>query len=123
MKPRIQITTVMFNSERPEELVKFWSEFLDVQAHPHNEKTEHIWLLPQEPNGIKLGFQRVAKKYHQDTEIHIDIAVDDLDLIEAKAVSLGARVISRTRLDFGFEWRIINDPQGNPFCIYVPFGE
>ncbi|MFM8897805.1 MAG: VOC family protein [Actinomycetota bacterium] len=122
-KPRLRITTVMFNSEYPEELVKFWSSLLQVEAHPHNEKTEHIWLFPQEENGIKLGFQRVAKKHHSESEIHIDIAVDDLDHWEGEVLRLGGSVQARTKLDMGFEWRILQDPQGNAFCIFVPFGE
>ncbi|MFM8843672.1 MAG: VOC family protein [Actinomycetota bacterium] len=122
-KPRLRITTVMFNSEYPEELVKFWSSLLQVEAHPHNEKTEHIWLFPQEENGIKLWFQRVAKKHHSESEIHIDIAVDDLDHWEGEVLRLGGSVQARTKLDMGFEWRILQDPQGNAFCIFVPFGE
>ena len=122
-KPRLRITTVMFNSENPEVLVKFWSRLLQVEAHPHNEKTEHIWLFPQEENGIKLGFQRVAKKHHSESEIHIDIAVDDLDHWEGEVLRLGGSVQARTKLDMGFEWRVLRDPQENAFCIFVPFGE
>lgn len=122
-KVKVQVTTVMFNSENPEELVRFWSSLLEVDAHPHNERTEHIWLMPQEPGGFKLGFQRVTKKSDAPAEIHIDLAVEDLDAVEARAVSLGAKVIKRTKLEMGFEWRVLEDPQGNPFCIFVPFGE
>ena len=38
-KPRAQVTTVMFNSEKPEELVRFWSSILEVSAHPHTAET------------------------------------------------------------------------------------
>lgn len=120
---RAQITTVMFNSERPEELVEFWSKLLEVQAHPHNSNTEHIWLFPQVEGGFKLGFQRVKKKSIGNAEIHIDIAVKNLDEVENQAVSLGGSVVSRTRIPNGFEWRVLEDPQGNPFCIYIPFEE
>ena len=107
-KVKVQVTTVMFNSENPEELVRFWSSLLEVDAHPHNERTEHIWLMPQEPGGFKLGFQRVTKKSDAPAEIHIDLAVEDLDAVEARAVSLGAKVIKRTKLEMGFEWRVLH---------------
>jgi len=31
---KARVTTVMFNSENPEELVKFWCNVLGVEAHP-----------------------------------------------------------------------------------------
>ena len=120
-KPRAQVTTVMFNSEKPEQLVRFWSSILEVSAHPHTAETEHIWLMPQEPNGFKLGFQRVAKKLNTNAEVHLDIAVHDLDEIEKQVLELGGKVIQRTKLDNGFEWRVLHDPQDNPFCIYQHF--
>ena len=119
--PKARVTTVMFNSENPEELVRFWSKLLSVEAHPHNEKTEHIWLFPQEPNGFKLGFQRVAKKNFPSHEVHIDIAVDDLDTCEKLVLELGGKHIKTTKLQNGFEWRVFEDPQANPFCIYLDF--
>lgn len=118
---KARVTTVMFNSEHPEELVNFWSTLLAVQAHPFNEHTEHIWLTPQEPNGFKLGFQRVSKKVYSSQETHIDIAVDDLDECQNLVLKLGGRHIKTTKLQNGFEWRVLEDPQSNPFCIYLEF--
>ena len=116
---RIRITNLTLNSEKPLELVRFWTEFLGVKAHPHNENSEHIFFHPQEPGGIRLAIQKVTKKHHTDSEIHFDIATDDLDALEEKALSLGAKLESRTRLDNGFEWRVLHDPQNNPFCIFT----
>lgn len=118
---KARVTTVMFNSEKPEELVKFWSKLLSVESHPFNEKTEHIWLMPQEPNGFKLGFQRVNKKHSTVQETHIDIAVDDLDACEKLVLELGGKHVKSTKLQNGFEWRVLEDPQSNPFCIYLEF--
>ena len=123
MKMRTRVTTVMFNSEHPEELIDFWSKLLEVDAHPHNLNSEHIWLFPQEKDGVKLGFQRVAKKLESNSELHIDIAVQNLDEVEALVISLGGTVESKTRIPNGFEWRVLKDPQGNSFCIYIPFEE
>lgn len=115
---KARITTVMFNSTKPEELVKFWCEILQVEAHPHNEKTEHIWLFSQDPNGFKLGFQRVAEVTPHNSQVHIDVAVDDLDTVQNLVLSLGGTHIKTTKLKNGFEWRVLADPQGNHFCIF-----
>lgn len=113
-----RVTTVMFNSTKPEELVQFWCEILQVEAHPHNQATEHIWLFSQEPNGFKLGFQRVTEVVPHYSQVHIDVAVDDLDGVQDKVVSLGGAHVKTTRLKNGFEWRVLTDPQGNQFCIF-----
>jgi predicted enzyme related to lactoylglutathione lyase len=119
---KVRVATVMFNSENPEELVKFWCKVLGVKAHPHNESTEHIWLFPTEEENFKLGFQRVAKKSSQSQEVHIDISVDNLDETEMLVKKGGGSHFKTTRLTNGFEWRILKDPQGNAFCIFKEFG-
>jgi catechol 2,3-dioxygenase-like lactoylglutathione lyase family enzyme len=46
-------------------------------------------------------------------QAHLDLAVDDLDAGEARAVELGA-----PRLDAGGErFRVFTDPAGHPFCL------
>lgn len=112
----------MFNSEKPEELVEFWTEVLGVQAHPHNQSTEHIWLFPTEGENFKLGFQRVVRKSSDAQEVHIDVAVEDLNETEELVKRLGGSHLKTSRTSSGFEWRILRDPQGNPFCIFKDSG-
>jgi predicted enzyme related to lactoylglutathione lyase len=46
-------------------------------------------------------------------QVHLDIAVDDLDAGETRAFELGA-----SRLDGGGStWRVFADPAGHPFCL------
>lgn len=118
---KARITTVMFNSENPEELVKFWRKVLGVDAHPHDKETEHIWLFPTPGEQFKLGFQRVVKRSSGSQEVHIDIAVDNLDETEELVKQSGGSHVKTTRLANGFEWRILKDPQGNAFCIFKEF--
>jgi len=116
------VTTVMFNSENPEALVNFWGKVLGVEAHPHNASTEHIWLFPTPGENFKLGFQRVAKKSSDSQEIHIDVAVDDLNETQDLVKSLGGSHVKTSRTSSGFEWRILKDPEGNSFCIFKDSG-
>ena len=119
---KAKVTTVMFNSENPEVLVNFWGKVLGVEVHPHNDSTEHIWLFPTPGENFKLGFQRVAKKSSDSQEIHIDVAVDDLNETEDLVKSLGGSHVKTSRTSSGFEWRILKDPQGNSFCIFKDSG-
>ena len=119
---KAKVATVMFNSENPEVLVNFWSKVLGVEAHPHSDSTEHIWLFPTPGENFKLGFQRVAKKSADSQEIHIDVTVDDLNETEVLVKNLGGSHVNTSRTSSGFEWRILKDPQGNSFCIFKDAG-
>jgi predicted enzyme related to lactoylglutathione lyase len=113
----------MFNSENPEELVSFWGKVLGVEAHPHNDSTELIYLFPTPGENFQLGFQRVVKKSSNTQEIHIDVAVDNLNEMEDLVKNLGGSHVKTSRTSGGFEWRILKDPQGNSFCIFKDFGQ
>lgn len=53
-------------------------------------------------------------------QMHLDLAVDDLDEAQARAVALGARIVDdqpNPRL-----WRVMRDPVGHPFCLSAQIG-
>ena len=72
--------------------------------------------------GVWLTFQRVAD--HQQPQwphgavpkqLHLDLAVSDLDAEEARLVALGAEKAEvQPNPD---NWRVLIDPAGHPFCI------
>ncbi|HEU5160669.1 MAG TPA: VOC family protein [Streptosporangiaceae bacterium] len=48
-------------------------------------------------------------------QMHLDLAVDDLDAAEAEAVRLGARRAETQPAPT--RWRVMLDPAGHPFCL------
>jgi len=57
-----------------------------------------------------------AAEGHQRMMMHLDIAVDDLAVAVADAVSLGATVAEFQPQD---DVRVLLDPAGHPFCLYL----
>jgi hypothetical protein len=54
-------------------------------------------------------------------QMHIDLAVDDLDGAEEEAIRLGAhRVEDQPAPD---RWRVLLDPAGHPFCLSTQIPE
>ena len=54
-------------------------------------------------------------------QIHLDLAVDDLDAAQAEAIRLGARLADeQPGPDL---WRVLLDPAGHPFCLTVQIPE
>jgi predicted enzyme related to lactoylglutathione lyase len=70
----------------------------------------------------RIGFQR-AGDYRPPTwpdpalpqQLHLDLAVDDLDAAEADAIKLGA--IKSAEQPSPDEYRVFLDPAGHPFCL------
>lgn len=68
-----------------------------------------------------LGFGRVEgyqapswPNEHGSKQFHFDLAVDDIDAAEVRAVALGASVPADQP---GGTWRVLLDPAGHPFCL------
>jgi len=73
-------------------------------------------------SGLFLGFQRVQDyrapdwpSQHEPQQAHLDFEVDDLDLVEAALLQLGAT--KPEEQPNGDRWRVLTDPAGHPFCL------
>jgi len=57
----------------------------------------------------------VAPSWPQHQQMHLDLAVDDLDSAVASAIALGARQAEHQPAPD--KWRVLVDPVGHPFCL------
>jgi catechol 2,3-dioxygenase-like lactoylglutathione lyase family enzyme len=80
-----------------------------------------VQLTPR--GGTPLAFQRVADHRppvwpgaEHPQQLHLDLAVDDLDAGEAAVVALGAR---KHEVQPGTTFRVFLDPAGHPFCLVL----
>lgn len=100
----------------PARLATFYSGLLGMQiAHSSDD---YAMLTG---DGPALGFGRVEDYQtpawpnpNGTKQFHLDLAVDDMDAIEATAVGLGATVVDPQP---GETWRVLLDPAGHPFCL------
>ncbi|MCO5328503.1 MAG: hypothetical protein M9961_00295 [Ilumatobacteraceae bacterium] len=113
------VRTVIMNSEDPERLAAFWGAVLGVEVRERDADAGIVWLHPDQPGGTNVGFQQVARRAPEGTETHLDVAVDEMDAAQTRIEGLGGTLRTANRLENGFEWRVMVDPDGNPFCIYV----
>ncbi|MDT5344262.1 MAG: hypothetical protein QOE52_3446 [Mycobacterium sp.] len=74
--------------------------------------------------GVLLTFERVPD-HHRPTwpvgpvpkQLHLDLAVSDLDTEESRILALGAtKAEVQPNPD---KWRVLIDPAGHPFCITI----
>ena len=111
---RAWVNNVTVDCADPAALAAFYAALLDREVvwsgGPYvvvGRKAEH------EPH---LVFQQVPDPTPGKPRMHLDVHVDDLDAATARAEELGA-----TRggdvAELGMAWRLMTDPQGNPFCL------
>jgi catechol 2,3-dioxygenase-like lactoylglutathione lyase family enzyme len=91
----------------------------------HKDTPEWATLAPTPSAGYNLAFQ-TERNYVRPVwpsepgkpvmMLHLDLEVDDLDVATAHAVEVGAEVAAFQPQD---DVRVMLDPAGHPFCLYV----
>ena len=101
----------------PAALARFWAELIGGEvAFSSDEfcavRTSNGWLATVRVPDYQAPTWAAAAVPKQ---MHLDLAVDDLDAAEAEAVRLGAR---KADVQPGPDrWRVLLDPAGHPFCL------
>jgi catechol 2,3-dioxygenase-like lactoylglutathione lyase family enzyme len=133
MPPRLQLTAVTVGTSQPRELARFYAQLLawpvtEEQGPGPGEPTEAGWAQirpPQGEPGPGVGFE-YERSYarpvwpsepgEQNASQHLDIKVDDLAAAVEWAVACGAVLAGLQPQD---DVRVMLDPDGHPFCLFL----
>jgi catechol 2,3-dioxygenase-like lactoylglutathione lyase family enzyme len=121
--PRVRLVATVLGSADPGGLATFYRDLLGWELH----EKEPDWVTLRSPDGsCGLSFQledgHVPPTWptsvgDQQMQSHLDFGVDDLDAAEQHALALGA---SRAAAQPEQDCRVLLDPAGHPFCLFVP---
>lgn len=102
--------------------VAFWTETLGYVAMPKEPGSgPYRVLLPASGDGIELLLQQVSDAKVSKNRMHLDLRVLDLDAEVTRLVRVGARQVTNEPLqNNGWIWHILEDPDGNEFCVLRP---
>jgi len=112
-----RLGAVALDAPGPAGLARFYREVLDLQVMFENDS-----FVALKGAGVLLTIQQVADlppvtwpEGDVPKQIHLDLAVDDLDSAEKALLAAGAsRAGTQPSPD---RWRVLIDPAGHPFCI------
>ncbi|HVA06034.1 MAG TPA: VOC family protein [Acidimicrobiales bacterium] len=119
----IRLGSIAMDCADPGRLSVFWAELLDCQVAFSNEdfaavKTDRVWLVATRvENYLPPTWPDVAAP----KQLHLDLAVDDLDQAERRVISLGA-VRAETQ-PAPERYLVFLDPAGHPFCLSTQIPE
>jgi predicted enzyme related to lactoylglutathione lyase len=117
-RPRIGLKTVVLDTDEPDRMADFYTALLGWEI----EDVEDDWVTLRGDGSARIAFQ-LALNHKPPTwpdnevpqQLHLDLAVDDLDAASAYAVSIGARPVEGPERSESF--RVFLDPSGHPFCL------
>lgn len=123
LRTKTQWWGVALDAPDARELAHFYQRLLGWRIY--NESDEWVDLAPSEDAGYNLAFQTEPKYVRPvwpaadgepQMSMHLDIEVDDLDEAVSHALEVGAQLASFQPQE---PVRVMLDPVGHPFCLYV----
>ena len=103
--PDLTLTGIVLGAPDPQSLASFYERLLGYDRTTDSPE----WVVTVPPGGGPgLSFQQM--------QVHLDIAVDDLERAGAHAREAGATLAAFQPQD---DVRVWIDPVGHPFCLYV----
>lgn len=105
------------NAVEPSALARFWAFVLggDVQDR------EDGWAVLHGASGVpRLSFQPTPEAKHAPNRIHLDVLVEDITEAVQAAAERGAAPVGETVTDEQGAFQILQDPEGNEFCLVRP---
>ena len=112
-----RLAAVSLDTDDPAGLAEFYRQLLELRV-----MWESADFVALQGAGVILTMQRVAEHRAPDwpgagvpKQLHLELAVTDLDAAQQRAVELGAVAAAEQPRPDG--WRVMIDPSGHPFCL------
>jgi predicted enzyme related to lactoylglutathione lyase len=100
----------------PERLAPFWETALGYVTL--GGLGNYVLLVPNGGVGPKLLLQKVSEPKAGKNRMHLDIETPMVEQVAARLEQLGASRVSPDVVEeHGQRWIVMNDPEGNEFCV------
>jgi hypothetical protein len=117
----VRINHITIDSANGYELAKFWTAatgFAEDPGNPNRPGDEEN-LLVSPGGGIAILFMNVPEPKAVKNRVHLDVVPTDLTRDEEveRLLALGATLYDDRRTSDGRGWAVLQDPEGNEFCV------
>ena len=108
---------LVLDCSNPDRLGEFWSAALGYQ-NVGSAGTYTLLLPPEGEPGPQLLLQQVEELKTAKLRMHLDIHTPDIEAEASRLADLGARRLRADPLaEHGNRWVLMEDPEGNEFCV------
>ncbi len=110
----LKVGGIVLDAGDPQELARFWSE---ATGFPLGFAMEGFVQLETDDSIGHFFFIKVPESKTAKNRCHIDYETENrLEEIE-RLVELGAAEVATHKMEDGFTWTVMQDPEGNEFCV------
>ncbi len=106
---------LVLDSRDPQALAPFWAKALGYAVIA--DVDNYVLLMPTEEAGPKLLIQKVPEEKSVKNRVHFDIDTIDIEALATELEGAGARRMGPVQEEHGSHWIVMNDPEGNEFCV------
>lgn len=111
----IRMGGITIDSTDPRALAEFWTKALDTTIDQDYDGF-FVVLKPTGESGPYVGLQKVPEERVGKNRAHVDFHTEDRQAEVARLVSLGAKEVAEHTVP-GLSWTVLQDPEGNEFCV------
>ena len=106
-----RLNSVTIDCKNGEKLAGFWVQVLEGYS------VDAQWpMVLKSDSGPTIFFQAVPEPKKGKNRVHLDLSSADRAAEVARLTGLGAKV-QKEMEEAGFKWTIMEDPEGNEFCV------
>jgi len=116
-----KLAAIQVDCVDPVVVARFWSAiFGSEMLEPLGDPPHYVNLgpAPAAPTGVMVAFQRVPEPRAAKNRLHFDVEVEDVEAATSHVEALGGtRAPTPDFHEYGYNWRVMSDPEGNEFCL------
>lgn len=103
-----------------ERAARFWAAVLGY-ADAGGGSVTYRSVVPVDGFGVEVLLQRTDDAKHGKNRVHLDLRTRDLTAEVGRVLALGAtRQTAEPVEEHGWTWHVLEDPDGNEFCVLQP---
>jgi predicted enzyme related to lactoylglutathione lyase len=110
-----RLDTVSLDAHDPLALARFYSAVLGLPLAGHDDDSAAL----ERVGGVGVLFLKIPADDQKAVKnrVHLDLEVDDPEAAATQCEELGATRVTDGPLAGPFPWIVMNDPEGNEFCL------
>lgn len=111
----VAVGGITFDAENPKALAEFWSNATGI---PVGLVHDEFARLETDSSMGHFFFAKVSEGKTAKNRCHVDFKVESGREAEIeRLVAIGALEVKTHRMDNGYTWTVMQDPEGNEFCV------
>jgi hypothetical protein len=115
MTPHLRVGSIVTDCVEFHKMMAFWQGALHyAPKHP----PEHGWVILRDPNGRgpNISLNQVRKRTPGRNNLHLDLYSNERESEVERLLKIGAKR-HRQSYDPDDDFRVLEDPDGNLFCV------